>query len=87
MIATPSEDYPWVLVEENHPAFRDREAAERYLKRKWANLPPGQRNGSFLARVKVYFEPDYDIEVHPTPIDGGHSHYESNEGKEKSVDP
>jgi len=85
MSATPSADYPWILVEENHPAFPDEKAAERYLKRKWANLPPGQRNGSFLARVKVYFEPDYDIEVHETPIGGRHSSDENKEAIKKAL--
>jgi hypothetical protein len=59
----PSKEYQWVLVPEDHPAFRDREAAERDLRKRWAAQTPAQRNRQVLAKVETYFDPDYDVKV------------------------
>jgi hypothetical protein len=66
--ATPSCDYPFVLVPEDQPAFRDHASAKRELKRQWAAQEPADRSGYFLAKVEDFLEPDYGIEVHQEPV-------------------
>jgi len=66
--ATPSCEYPFILVPENHPAFRDHASAKRELKRQWAGQEPSDRICYFLAKVEHFVEPDYGIEVHQEPV-------------------
>lgn len=68
MHPTPSCEYPFVLVPEDHPAFRDHASAKRYLKKQWAAQQPAQRVSYFLAKVECLVEPDYGIGVHQEPI-------------------
>jgi len=69
--ATPSGDYPFVLVREDLLAFRDHSSALRELKKQWAAQAPGARVSYFIARVETYVEPDYEVEAHETPVGGG----------------
>jgi hypothetical protein len=65
---TPSCEYPFVLVPEDHPAFRDHASAKRHLKKEWAAQQPAERVSYFLAKVECLVEPDYEIRVHQEPI-------------------
>jgi hypothetical protein len=65
---TPSKEYPYVLVPEDHPAFRNKKAAIRNAKKNWAAQEPAERIGYFIAKVESFIEPDYGIEVAETPI-------------------
>jgi hypothetical protein len=65
---TPSREYPFVLVGEDAPAFRDHRSAVRELKRRWAAQEPADRVGHFVARVETYVEPDYEVEAEETPV-------------------
>jgi hypothetical protein len=67
---TPSREYAFVVISEDDTAYRSKEDAERGLKRKWAPQAPGERVGYFIAKIVSYFEPEYDFEVHETPMDG-----------------
>jgi hypothetical protein len=74
MPPTPSCEYPFILVPEDHPAFRDHASAKRYLQKTWAAQEPAERVSYFLAKVQDLCEPDYGIKVHQEPIcpkDGG----------------
>jgi hypothetical protein len=66
--ATPSEDYPIILVPEDSTAYRDHASAIRELKRIWAAQAPADRVGYFIARVKSYVEADYEVDAYETPI-------------------
>ena len=67
---TPSREYPFVLVSEDAPAFRDHRSAVRELKRRWAAQEPADRVGHFVAKVETYVEPDYEVEAEETPVNG-----------------
>jgi hypothetical protein len=69
--ATPSRDYPFVLVPEDQQAFRNPRSAIRALKKQWAGQDPANRNSYFIAQVVRYVEADYDVDAHDEPIDGG----------------
>jgi hypothetical protein len=66
--ATPSWDYPFVLVSEDWPAHRDHASAIRALKKKWAAEEKAERVGYFIARVETYVEPDYEFQTCETPV-------------------
>ena len=61
---TPSSENPYIVVPENFPAFKDEDAAKRYIKKNWAAVPAAQRERYVLAKV----DPDYDIKIIETPI-------------------
>jgi hypothetical protein len=65
---TPSKEYPYILVPEDHPAFRNKKAAIRDAKKRWAAQEPAERIGHFIAKVESYLEPDYEIKFTDTPI-------------------
>jgi hypothetical protein len=65
---TPSNEYRYVLVPEDHPAFRNKKAAIRNAKKNWAAQQPAERIGYFIAKVESFIEPDYGIKVIETPI-------------------
>ena len=75
---TPSREYPFVLVSEDAPAFRDHRSAVRELKRQWAAQEPADRVGHFVAKVETYVEPDYEVKAEETPVNG--------DGKDKNGD-
>ena len=66
--ATPSWDYPFVLVSEECPAYRDHASAIRELKKKWAAQEKAERVGYFIARVETYVEPDYEVRACEAPV-------------------
>ena len=69
--ATPSGDYPIILVPEDSLAFRDHPSAIRELKKQWAAQQPAQRVGYFIAKVESYVEADYQVQANETPVGGG----------------
>jgi hypothetical protein len=70
--ATPSADYPFILVPEDSLAFRDHPSAIRELTKQWAAQQPANRIGYFIARVESYVEADYEVEATETAVgDGG----------------
>jgi uncharacterized membrane protein YgcG len=66
--ATPSHDYPIILVSEDTQAFRDHPSAIRELKKRWAAQEPAKRVGYFIAEVKTYVEADYDVKAAETDV-------------------
>jgi hypothetical protein len=58
----------YILVPEDHPAFRNKKAAIRDAKKRWAAQEPAERIGHFIAKVESYLEPDYEIKFTDTPI-------------------
>ena len=66
----PSSEYPFVLIPEDQPAFRDPGSAIRALKKQWAAQTPAERVGYFICRVVGYVEADYEVDAHETPING-----------------
>jgi hypothetical protein len=58
---TPSEDYQYVLIDEDHAAFRDPQAAKREANRRYAAQTPAQRGVWYIAKVTSYVEPDYGL--------------------------
>jgi hypothetical protein len=69
MKATPSDEFPFVLVPEDTPAFRDRRSAIRELKKTWAAERAADRVGYFIARVESFVEADYEVQANETPIE------------------
>ena len=65
---TPSCEFPYVLIPEDYHAFRDKKAAERDAKRRWASQDPAQRNAFYFAKVISIFEPDYCVGLEETSI-------------------
>jgi hypothetical protein len=65
---TPSSENPYIVVPENFPAFKDEDAAKRYIKKNWAAVPAAQRERYVLAKVVEFVDPDYDIKIIETPI-------------------
>ena len=63
IIGTPFAEYPWIVVSENHPAFKDEDAAKRYVKKQWAALTASQRDRFVLAKINKFFDPDYEVKI------------------------
>ena len=76
---TPSKEYPWIVISEEHPAFKDKKAAIRHVKREWAAQSAAQRDRHVLAQIQEFIDPDYDIKVIETPVNDG----EEGEGEAK----
>jgi len=69
MANTGSREYPWIVVSEDHPAFKDEKAAIRHVQRVWAGQPAAERDRHILAKIVDFIDPDYDVDVIVTPID------------------
>jgi hypothetical protein len=69
MAGTPSREYQYILVREDHPAFHNEAAAKRAAKKEWAAQPAGERVSYVLAKAAKLLEPDYGVDVHEEPLD------------------
>jgi acyl-CoA reductase-like NAD-dependent aldehyde dehydrogenase len=69
MAGTPSREYKYILVREDHPAYRDWEAAIRAAKKEWAAQSAAERATYVLARAERLLEPDYGIDAHVERLD------------------
>jgi hypothetical protein len=67
-IGTPSQENPWIVVSEDHPAFRNESAAIRHIKKQWAAQSPAERDRHVLAKIQQFVDPDYDVKVIETPV-------------------
>ena len=65
---TPSRENPWIVVSENHPAFKNKKAAIRHVKKEWAAQSAAQRDRHVLAKINEFIDSDYDVKVIETPV-------------------
>ena len=59
------------MISEEHPAFKDKKAAIRHVKREWAAQSAAQRDRHVLAKIHEFIDPDYDVKVIETPFNDG----------------